>query len=109
MSDFDDFLRESLAPEERGPDRLFVARVQAQVRVDELLAARRRATARRLARDLLGIAAIAAGLVVLAESPAATEFASHSPEILVAGLLVAFGSVVGLFSNSGRSRPFEAR
>jgi hypothetical protein len=106
MSDFDQFLRESLGPEERDPDRAFVARVQAQVRHDAQLSARKRAIGRRLLRDLVGIAAIAAALVVLAESPAVTELASHSPEILVAGLLVAFGCVVALFSTSGQLRPF---
>jgi hypothetical protein len=106
MSDFDQFLRESLGPEERDPDRAFVARVQAQVRLDAQLSERKRAIGRRLLRDLVGIAAIAAALVVLAESPAVTELASHSPEILVAGLLVAFGCVVALFSTSGQLRPF---
>jgi hypothetical protein len=106
MSDFDQFLRESLGPEQRDPDRRFVARVQAQVRLDAQLSARKRAIGRRLLRDLVGIAAIAAALVVLAESPAVTELASHSPEILVAGLLVAFGCVVALFSTSGQLRPF---
>jgi hypothetical protein len=46
--------------------------------------------------------------VVLAESPAATDFAAHSPEILGAGLLAAFGFVVGLFINSGRAQPLAA-
>jgi hypothetical protein len=108
MSDFDQFLRESLGPEQRDPDRRFVARVQAQVRLDAQLSARKRAIGRRLLRDLVGIAAIAAGFVVLAESPAVTELATHSPEILVAGLLVSFGFVVALFSNSGRPGPFAA-
>ena len=107
MSDFDQFLRESLGPEERGPDRLFVARVQAQVRLDQQLSARRRAIGLGLVRDSVGIAAIAAGLVVLAGSPAMSEFAAQSPEILVAGLLVAFGFVVALFSNSERARRFR--
>ena len=108
MSDFDQFLRESLGPEQRDPDRRFVARVQAQVRLDAQLSARKRAIGRRLLRDLVGIAAIAAGFVVLAESPAVTELATHSPQIFVAGLLAAFGSVVLLFSNPGGSRPFAA-
>ena len=106
MSDFDQFLRDSLGPQEREPDRMFVARVHAQVRLDERLTARRRAIGLRLLRDFVGIAAIAAGLVVLSESPAAVELAAGSPEILAAGLLAAFGSVVLLFINSGPSSPF---
>jgi hypothetical protein len=106
MRDFDQFLRDSLEPEEREPDRLFVARVHAQIRLDEKLSARRRAIGLRLLRDSVGIAAIAAGLLVLAESPAAVELAAGSPEILAAGLLAAFGSVVLLFINSGRSSQF---
>jgi hypothetical protein len=108
MTDFDQFLRDSLAPEERVPDRLFVLRVQAQVRLDEQLSARKRSIGVGALRDSIGIAAIAAGLVVLAESPAATDFAAHSPEILGAGLLAAFGFVVGLFINSGRAQPLAA-
>jgi hypothetical protein len=108
MSDFDHFLRDSLGPQEREPDRLFVARVQAQVRLDEKLAARRRTIGLRLLRDSIGIAAIAAGLVVLAESPAVAELAAGSPEILVGGLLGAFGCVVALFSSSGRAGPLGA-
>ena len=108
MNDFDQFLRDTLGPQDRHPDRLFVARVQAQVRLDERLSARRRAIGLRLLLDSLGVAAIAAGLVVLAESPAVSELAAGSPEIFVAGLLAAFGSVVLLFSNPGRSSPFAA-
>ena len=108
MSDFDQFLRDSLGPQGREPDRLFVARVKAQVRLDEQLSARRRAIWLRMLRDSVGIVAIAAGAIVLAESPAVSEFAADSPEILAAGLLAAFGFVVALFSNSGPGRPFAA-
>jgi len=109
MSDFDRYLRNSLGPQEGEPDRVFVSRVHVQVRLDEQLLARKRAIGLRLMRDSIGIAAIAAGLVVIAESPAVTDFAAHSPEILGGGLLVAFGFVVALFINSGRAGPFAAR
>jgi hypothetical protein len=45
---------------------------------------------------------------VLAESPAVTQFAAKSPEILVAGLLVAFAFVVALFSIAAGTSPFSS-
>ena len=40
--EFDAFLAVALAPEQREPDRAFVARVQAGIRLDEQLRAARR-------------------------------------------------------------------
>ena len=102
MPDLDAFLATALAPEDREPDRLFVARMQAQVRLDARLTQARRAMARRLGLQLLGIAAVAAAVLIVAESPAAGRLIAYSPEIFVLSLLAAFGFVVAMFSRSGR-------
>ena len=96
MDDFDRFI-EALGPEEREPDRLFVTRVQAQVRLDERLAAERRRLLTRLGLELVAVAAVAAALVLLAASPAIGEFAAQSPAIAVAGLVTAFGFLIATF------------
>jgi hypothetical protein len=103
VTDFDTFLADALAPQEREPDRLFVARVQAQVRIDTHLAKERGAIARRLGLQLLGVAAVAAGVVIVAESPAVGQFAAYSPEIFVLSLLAAFGFVVAMFTSAPQS------
>lgn len=107
MTDFDEFLGKALAPDEREPDRLFVARVQAQVRLEQRLIAERRALLSRLGFELVGLAAVAAGLIVLANSPGIAELAAESPEIIVAGLLAAFGFVVAAFSPAARPAPIS--
>ena len=103
MTDFDSFLATALAPEDRDPDRMFVTRVQAKVQLDSRLARARRTMARRLGLQLLGIAAVAAGVLIVAESPAVGQFAAYSPEIFVLSLLAAFGFVVAMFSLAPQS------
>jgi hypothetical protein len=104
MTDFEVFLATALAPEDREPDRLFVARMQAQVRLDARLTQARGAMARRLGLQLLGIAAVAAAVLIVAESPAAGRLIAYSPEIFVLSLLAAFGFVVAMFSAAPQSR-----
>jgi hypothetical protein len=102
--EFDAFLAEALAPEERGPDRAFVARVQAGIRLDEQLRAERRGMVATLAVQLLGIAAIAAATVWLLRAPEIGAFASESPAFLLLILLVGFSFVIMLFSSGAASR-----
>ena len=107
--EFERFLRGSLAPPERLPDRSFVASMQARIALEERLDRQRRQLVAGLLSQLAGLAAIAAGLIVLSRSPGALELASDSPQIFLAGLLAAFGCVVALFSSSARLRPFATR
>ena len=102
--EFDAFLAEALAPEEREPDRAFVARVQAAVRLDAQLRAERRGVATTLAVQFLGVAAIAAAIVWLLRAPEIGGFASESPAFLLLILLVAFSFVIMLFSSGASSR-----
>jgi hypothetical protein len=102
---FDDFLAQALGPPERAADRVFLARVQSQIRLDEQLRAERRGMLSMLAIQVLGIAAIAAAVFWLLRSPAIGEFAAESPAILLTMLLAAFSFAVLLFSTgSARER-----
>ena len=106
MSDrFDDFLARELAPPGRDPDRAFVARVQARIRLEERLEAERSGLLSALLIQILGIAAIAAALWWLSRSPAIESFAGESPAVLLLVLLAAFSFVIALFA----SRPGSER
>ena len=102
--EFDTFLSEALAPVEREPDRAFVARVQAGVRLDQQLRAERRSMVSTLAVQFLGIGAIAAAVFWLLRSPDIASFASESPALLLLALLIAFSFVILLFATGGSSR-----
>lgn len=102
--EFDAFLAKGLAPEEREPDRAFVARVQAGIRLDEQLRAERRTMVATLAVQFLGVAAIAAAIVWLLRAPEIGAFATESPAFLLLILLVAFSFVIVLFSSGASSR-----
>ena len=106
--EFEQFLGGSLAPPERLPDRTFVASVQTRIALEQRLDRQRRQLIAGFFSQLAALAAIAAGLVVLSRSPGALELAGDSPQIFLAGLLVAFGCVVALFSSSGRTGPLAA-
>ena len=103
---FDRFLAAALAPEERDPDREFVARVQAHVRLEEYLRGQRRSALRRLAVESLGLLFVAAGLIWLGRAAPVAGFFAESPGLALAGLLAGFGLLVFLFSSqtSGASR-----
>jgi hypothetical protein len=100
--EFDDFLAQALGPAEREADRLFVARVQSRIRLNEQLRAERRRMLSMLAIQVLGIAAIAAAVFWLLRSPELAEFAAESPAILLTMLLAAFSFAVLLFSRDRR-------
>lgn len=102
--EFDAFLAVALAPEQREPDRAFVARVQAAVRLDEQLRAERHGMFANLAVQCLGVAAIAAAIIWLLRAPEIGTFASESPAFLLLILLVAFSFVIMLFSSGASSR-----
>jgi hypothetical protein len=104
--EFDDFLAQALAPPEREADRVFVARVQSQIRLDDQLRSERRGMLSMLAIQVLGIAAIAAAVFWLLRSPEIAAFAAESPAILLMMLLAAFSFAVLLFSTgSSPGRP----
>ena len=109
MSDFDQFLRDSLAPRERLPDRSFVASVQARIALEKRLGLQRRQLVAGFFSQLAALAGIAAGFVVFSRSRVALEVATDSPQIFLAVLLLAFGCVVALFSSSGQFRPSAGR
>jgi hypothetical protein len=88
--EFERMLSEALAPEARDPDRLFVARVQAGIALDERFAAERRSGLRQLGAEVLGLAAIAGGLLWLGRSEPISGFFAESPAIALAAVIAAF-------------------
>ena len=103
--EFDDFLAQALAPPDRDPDRAFVSRVQARIRIEERLEAERRGLLSLVPLHLIGIASIAAGLSWLVRSPAIAQSVGQSPAVLLVILLAAFIFVALLFSvTPGASR-----
>lgn len=105
MSDFDRFLSESLAPEQRGEDGVFAARVQRRVEAEALPMAEHRRMARSFGRDLLALAAVAATVVAVGQSPALSSWGPEQTPLLLAGLLLLFTFWLWL---SGRESPVLA-
>src|SRR5215211_4797851 len=94
--DFDLWLKDSLAPEERDPDRQFTAKVRALVALDEQYRAASRASLRRLGVEALALGATALGAAVLARQFAGPI--SDAPEVAVTALLAGFAMLVLLIS-----------
>jgi cytochrome bd-type quinol oxidase subunit 2 len=100
MSDeFDTFLKDALAAEERSPDRRFVTRVQTAVAIEEHLREQRRAMVRQLAMQLVAVAAVAAGLVWLGRAESVDRFFGESPWTALCALLSLFALLLVPFSS----------
>lgn len=99
--EFERFLASAIAPPDRLPDRRFVARVQARILLDEQLARERRALMAALGRQIVALAAVAAGIWVIARAAPVADVFAQSPAVALAILLVAFSFVVAMFSRSG--------
>jgi hypothetical protein len=102
--EFDRFLARSLAPEERAPDRRFVARVQARIALDQRLHAEQANALRLLGIEVIALLAVAAGLVWLARAAPVARFFAESPAIALALLLAGFGLLLVLFSSQTSGR-----
>ena len=100
--EFDDFFAAALAPEERAPDRRFVARVQTAILLEERLAAQRSSLIRDLVRQLVALAAVAAALWWLGRAAPVAGWLCESPAVGLAIVISAFAFLVVLLS--GRSR-----
>ena len=98
---FESFLSEVLAPPTRDPDRAFVAKVQARMALEQGMEAQRRALFGKFFRDLLGIAAVAAGLIVMGGSPELLAFASESPGAVLAIVAILFSFLLLVIGRGG--------
>ena len=96
--DFDRFLSDALAPQEREPDRSFVSRVQARIAVEECFALQRRSLIRDLATQLLALLAVGAGTWWLGRSTPVAAWASESPATALAILLAMFMFVAAVIT-----------
>jgi hypothetical protein len=96
--EFDAFLKDALAPPAGDADRLFVAKVQAHIRVEDELERERTALLSKFGKELVALLAIAAGIALLARSPIVLEWAAGAPGVAIGALLATFFFVVGLFA-----------
>lgn len=102
---FEDFLAQALAPTDREPDRAFVSRVQARIRIEKRLEAERWSLLSLVPLQIVGIATVAAAVVWLVRSPALAEYAGESPAVMLMGVLAAFTFVIVVFGlNPGTRR-----
>ena len=96
--EFDSFLKASLAPGERLPDRRFVARVQGAIALEERLARQRRALAASLTSQLAALVAVAAGVWVIGRAEPVAEWLTSTPAIGLAIVIGGFTAAVALFA-----------
>lgn len=87
---FDRFLASAVAPEERLPDRAFVAKVQLAVSLDAQLAATRTMLFGRIVEQVIALAAVALAAIVVARSPFMSDLLSQDPAVTLAGVVIAF-------------------
>ena len=105
--DFDRMLKSALVPGAGDEDQAFVARVTAAIRLDEQLRSARRAILRSLGIKLLALGAVAAALLWIGRAPSVRDFASESPSLLTAILVIAFGALIALMSSGSETRAFS--
>jgi uncharacterized membrane protein HdeD (DUF308 family) len=103
--EFDRFLGQSLAPPERLPDRRFVASVQARIALEQRLHRQRRQLLAGFFSQLAALAAVTAGIWVLARAQPLAEWFAASPPLGLAVLIVGFALAIALFSRRGVSGP----
>ena len=95
---FDRFLAEALSPDDRAPDPMFVERVGRQVRLDEMLRAKRAGIFRRLGIELLSLVALACAIAALGRSSEVAAFASEAPHWALAAVMLVFALWVPLIA-----------
>lgn len=101
---FDRFLAEALAPPQREPDPRFVDRVRQQVRLDELLRARRASMFERLGIELLSLVALGCGLAAIGSSSEVAAFARQVPHLALVAVILVFALWVPLVAVPARRR-----
>lgn len=104
---FDAFLTEALSPGEGLPDQAFVDRVRQQVRLDEVLRARRARIFHRLGIELLSLVALGCAFVAIGSSSVVAEFARELPHVALAGVLVIFVAWVPLVASPARRQDWS--
>jgi hypothetical protein len=84
---FERLLADGLAPADRPPDAAFVARVDRAVIADALFRRQREALWRRFGGETLAIAAVGAGLAVLARIPDLREALAGTSDLALPAML----------------------
>ena len=106
---FDHFLSAALAPPEREADRAFVARVQAQIALEERFARERMSLLRDLLQQLVALLAVSAGAWWVGRSAPVAQWARESPATALAILLVAFMFMAAMFITRTAPRNLPGR
>ena len=102
---FGPFLKSAMAPAERLPDRMFVLRVQAAIALEEQIAARRSSLLRDLAKQVVALGAVAAGLWWISKAPPVASLLAQSPAVALAILLAAFAFLVAILGRRPDAAP----
>ena len=93
---FDRHLRVALTAPDRLPDRRFVLRVQAAIALEERLARERVSLVRELAKQIVAVGAVAAGIWWVSRSAPVAAWLAHSPAVALAILLTGFAFLVAI-------------
>ena len=101
---FESLLAEALAPPERAPDRSFVRAVQTRIALEDQLDRQRRRLLSRLGFQVLALAAVAAGVLLLARAPELAESAAESPGLALAILVGGFSFVIAILASAPAAR-----
>jgi hypothetical protein len=88
--EFDLFLKPALEPRDRPPDRQFVARVQAVIVLEQRLAGERSLLLRRLVKELVALASVAAALWWFVRAAPIGGWVAESPALALVSLLAGF-------------------
>ena len=98
--DFDRFLASALGPDERLPDRTFVAKVQIAVQMEERFSAARKALLARLVLQALALGAITLAVLTLARSAVLAEVVARNPVPALACVITAFAFLLLVIARS---------
>ena len=104
---FDRFLAEALSPPDRAPDAHFVGRVRQQIRLDELLRARRAGIFERLGIELLSLVALGCGLAAIGRSSEVAGLAREVPHLALVAVMLVFALWVPLVAVPARRRDWS--
>jgi cytochrome bd-type quinol oxidase subunit 2 len=96
--EFDRYLASALAPDERLPDRAFVARVQSRIAVEEQLTRERKALLASLIKQLVALGAVAMAVWWIMHAAPIADWFAEFPAVGLALLVACFGLLVALLT-----------
>ena len=94
--EFNRLLASAIAPPDRGPDRHFVAAVQARILIEDRMAAERWALVVNLIKQLLALLAVTASVLVITRAEPVESWLVQDPAMGLGILLAVFAFAVAL-------------